>query len=147
MEYATNPKATFDYEILETMEAGIVLSGSEVKSIKTGRASIKGAYVKILQGTPYLVGAVIAPYQPGNMAEDYSDQANRKLLIKHSQLASLIGLAKERGSALVPMKLYGTRGLIKLQIGIARGKKSHDKRATIARKDVARSKQRGTYEE
>jgi SsrA-binding protein len=147
MDYASNPKATHDYEILETMEAGLVLSGSEVKSIKTGKASIKGAYVKILRGAPYLVGAVIAPYQPGNMPEDYKDQADHKLLIKHSQLTSLIGLSKERGAALVPLKLYETRGLIKLQVGIARGKKSHDKRATIAKKDVARSKQRGTYEE
>lgn len=146
-DYATNPKAFHDYEILETTEAGMVLRGYEVKSIKTGKVSIKGSYVKILGGQPYLVGAIISPYQPGNVPDDYKEQADRKLLLNKHQLDSLLGLAQSHGITLVPLKLYDKKGLIKLAIGVARGKKKYDKRESIKKKDVARSKQRGNLEE
>ncbi len=93
-DFATNPRARFDYDILETIEAGVVLHGYEVKSVKTGTASIKGAYVRIIDGAPWLVGASIAPYQPGNIPEGYREQADRKLLLSKKEVASLVGLAR-----------------------------------------------------
>jgi len=146
-DYATNPKAFHDYEILETLEAGLVLRGYEVKSIKTGKVSIKGSYVRIINGTPYLVGALVSPYQPGNIPADYREQADRKLLMSKSQAANLVGLAKSHGITLVPLKLYDKKGLIKLEVGVARGKKKYDKRETLKKKDIARSRQRGMSEE
>jgi len=145
-DYATNPKAFHDYEILETVEAGLVLHGYEVKSIKTGKVSIKGSYVKVLNGIPYLIGALIAPYQPGNVPSDYREQADRKLLLSRHQLSSLAGLAKSHGITLVPLKLYAKKGLIKLEIGVARGKKKYDKRESIKQKDLRRAKERGTHD-
>ncbi|KKT28160.1 MAG: SsrA-binding protein [Candidatus Yanofskybacteria bacterium GW2011_GWA2_44_10] len=145
-EYADNPKAHFDYEILETIEAGIVLKGYEVKSIKTGRASIKGAYVRMLNGEPYLVGANIAAYQPANMPGDYDPPASRKLLLSKKQISNLIGFSQSQGLTLVPLKFYDKKGRIKLLIGIAKGKKKYDKRETIKKRDIARSQQRGIDE-
>lgn len=146
-DFATNPRAKFDYDILETLEAGVVLHGYEVKSIKTGKASIKGAYVRVINGAPWLVGASIAPYQSGNIPEEYREQADRKLLLSKKEVASLVGLTQAHGVALVPLRLYAKKGLIKLEIGIARGKKKYDKREAIKRKDVQRSKERGSFEE
>lgn len=146
MEYANNPKANFDYEILETLEAGMVLKGHEVKSIKTGKVSIKGSYVKILGGEAFLIGATISPYQIKNTPEDYDPQASRKLLLSKKQISVLVGTSQTHGLTLVPLKLYDKKGLIKLLIGIARGKKKYDKRETIKKKDVARAKQRGLEE-
>jgi len=146
-DFATNPRARFDYDILETIEAGVVLRGYEVKSIKSGKVSIKGAYVRIIGGDPWLVGASIPPYQPGNVPADYREQADRKLLLSKSQTASLVGLAQSHGISLVPLRLYGTKGLVKLEIGVARGKKKYDKRESIKQKDVARARMRGTHEE
>jgi len=143
MEYANNPKAGFDYEILETIEAGIVLQGHEVKSIKTGKVSIKGSYVKILNEEAFLIGAVIPPYQPANTPKNYDPQRSRKLLLSRKEISKLIGNSQSSGLTLVPLKLYDKRGLIKLLVGIARGKKKYDKRETIKKKDVARAKQRG----
>ncbi len=145
-EYANNPKAGFDYEILETIEAGIVLTGQEVKSIKTGKASIKGSYVKIIKDEPFLVGATISPYQPANSPPDYDPQRSRKLLLSKKEIATLIGTSKAHGSTLIPLKFYNKKGLIKLLIGIARGKKKYDKREATKKKDVARSRQRGIEE-
>ncbi|OGN09562.1 MAG: SsrA-binding protein [Candidatus Yanofskybacteria bacterium RIFCSPHIGHO2_02_FULL_41_11] len=147
MEYASNPKTNFDYEILETIEAGLVLEGHEVKAIKTGKASIKGSYVKILNGEPYLVGATISPYQPANTPKDYDPQRSRKLLLSKKEISALIGTSQAHGLTLVPLKIYGKKGRLKLLIGIARGKKKYDKREAIKRKDVQRSKERGTFEE
>lgn len=146
-DFATNPRAKFDYEILETIEAGVVLRGYEVKSIKTGKISIKGAYVRIIGGAPWLVGATIAPYQTGNVPEGYREQTDHKLLLNKSQVAALIGFAQAHGTTLIPLRLYAKKGLIKLEIGIARGKKKYDKREAIKKKDVQRSKERGSFEE
>ena len=142
-EYASNPKAGFDYEILETIEAGIVLKGYEVKSIKTGKVSIRGAYVKIINEIPYLIGATISPYQVANMPADYDPQESKKLLLSKRQIATLTGTSQAHGLTLIPLKLYDKKGLIKLLIGIARGKKKYDKRETIKKKDIERAKQRG----
>ncbi len=146
MEYAANPRASFDYEILETIEAGLVLKGFEVKAIRDGKASLRGAYVKIIGGKPVLIGAHIAPYQPGNTPDEYDPEASRPLLLSKREINGLIGLAKERGLTLIPLKLYPKGRRIKLSIGIAKGKKKHDKREAIKKKDVARSRQRGMDE-
>ena len=142
-DYSNNPKAHFDYEILETIEAGIVLEGFEVKSIKTGKASIKGSYVKILNNEPYLIGAVISPYQPANTPADYDPQRSRKLLLSKKQISALVGTSHAHGLTLIPLKLYNKKGLVKLLIGIARGKKKYDKRETIKKKDIERARKRG----
>ncbi|MFH1769841.1 MAG: SsrA-binding protein SmpB [Parcubacteria group bacterium] len=142
MSYATNRKASYDYEILDTIEAGLVLKGFETKAIKAGKASIKGAYVKIMSGELWLIGATVSPYQPGNTPKDYDQQRSRKLLVTKTQLKHLIGKTEEKGITLVPTKLYGTRGLVKLEIGIARGKKKYDKREKIKEKEFKRRKDR-----
>lgn len=156
MEYASNPKAGFDYEILETIEAGIVLEGHEVKSIKTGKASIKGSYVKIYNEEPFLVGATISPYQPANTPKKYDPQRSRKLLLSKNEISKFIGLSQSQGLTLIPLKFYDKRGpvkssghgasKIKLLVGIAKGKKKYDKRETIKKKDLARARQRGLEE-
>ena len=142
-EYATNSKAGFDYEILETIEAGIVLEGHEVKAIKTGKASIKGAYVKVLNEEVYLIGANISPYQPANTPKNYDPQRSRKLLLSKREISQLTGTAQTQGTTLIPLKFYGKKGKIKLLVGIGKGKKKYDKRETIKKKDIARAKQRG----
>lgn len=146
-DYASNPRANFDYEIVDTMEAGVILKGYEVKAIKTGRASIKGAYARIMNGSPVLIGANIAPYQPANTPEKYDPQQDRKLLLSKKQIDTLIGLSKSAGLSLVPIKLYDKRGKVKLLIGIAKGKKKYDKRETIKKKDQARARQHGSDSE
>jgi SsrA-binding protein len=145
-DYAKNPRAKYDFEILDTIEAGLVLRGHEVKSIKSGKVSIKGAYVRIRGEEAWLIGASIPPYQPPNTPEGYDEQADRKLLLSKRQLSSLVGLSKSHGVTLVPMKLYGKKGVIKLLVGVARGKKKYDKRESKKLKDIARAKQRGVYE-
>lgn len=138
MTYATNDKARYDYEILETFEAGLVLMGYEVKAIKNGKASIRGAYVKIFGGEVWLLGANISPYQPGNVPANYDQQRNRKLLLKRPELKYLIGKSQEKGLTLVPLKLYNKNGLVKLEVGVGRGKKKHDKRAKIIERETKR---------
>ncbi len=146
--YATNEKAHFDYRILETLEAGLVLVGHEVKSIRAGRCSIKGAYVKILSDEAWLLGATVSPFQPGNVPPDYDQQRNRKLLLKKKELNYLTGKSQEKGLTLVPIKLYNKNGLIKLEVGIGQGKKKADKREKIVEREAQRKieralKQRG----
>ena len=142
-EFVNNSKAGFDYEILETLEAGLVLKGTEVKAIKSGKASIKGSFVKMINGRPQLIGATISPYQPNNTPPDYDPTASRTLLLSKKQINVITGLAQSQGLTLIPLKIYDSKGKLKLLIGIARGKKKYDKRSSIKKKDVARSQQRG----
>lgn len=143
-EFATNDKAHFDYEILETIEAGLVLKGYEVKSIKTGRASLRGAYVKVINGQPVLIGANIAPYQPANMPESYVPDASRSLLLAKKEIDGLVSLQKAQGLTLIPLKIYAKKNKLKLLIGIARGKKKHDKRESIKKREFER-KEKAQY--
>lgn len=143
MIYAKNDRAHFDYQILETLEAGLVLSGQEVKSAKKGRVSLRGSYVKILNGQPRLLGAHISPYQPGNVPTDYDPQRTRPLLLKKKEVKYLLGKTTETGITLVPLKIYGKNNLIKLEIGLARGKKKFDKRETIKKREEERKIRRG----
>ena len=135
---AKNKKAYFDYEILETYEAGIVLSGHEVKSIKLGHISLKGAYVAIKDNEAYLINAHASPYQPANMPKDYDPTRSRKLLLNRSEINALIGKSKSQGLTLLPISVYTKKGKIKVKVGLGRGKRKHEKREKIKRKDTER---------
>lgn len=136
--YCDNPKIWFDYEIQEKLEVGMVLAGHEVKSVKNGKVSLRGSFVKIISAEAWLVGAIISPYQTGNISPEYDPQKTRKLLLKKSELNYLIGKAQEKGFSILPLKLYDQHGLIKLEIGIGRGKKKYDKRETIKKRETER---------
>ena len=140
--FAQNKKARFDYEILETFQAGIVLIGTEVKAIKTGHISIKGSYVVIKDNEFFLIGANIPPYQPKNAPKDYEPERLRKLLLTKSEIKHLVGKIKQKGLTLVPLKVYSVKGKIKILFGIGKGKKKFDKRETIKKREFDREKSR-----
>lgn len=136
--YSENKKAGFDYEILEKFEAGIVLFGQEVKSIKTGHINLAGGYV-IFRGTePFLIGVKVPPYQPNNAGADYGEERLKKLLLNKKEINYLIGKTKQKGFSLIPLKIYENNGRIKLEFGLARGKKKYDKKEKIKNRDVER---------
>lgn len=139
---AENRKARFDYEILERFEAGMVLIGQEVKSIKSGRMSLKGSYVVLRREEPYLIGANVPPYQPKNAPPDYEPERSKKLLLTKSEIKHLIGKTKEKGLTLVPLRVYTKRGKIKLEFGIAKGRKKADKRELIKKREAKRELKR-----
>jgi len=140
--FAENRKAHFDYEILETFEAGLVLSGAEVKSIKNGRMNLAGSYVNFHNGEMFLIGAFIAPYQPKNQPADYDPNRSRKLLLHKKEIASLTGKIKTKGLTLIPLKVYNKGRKIKLEFAVARGKKQYDKRSVIMKRETARKIER-----
>jgi SsrA-binding protein len=133
---AENKKAYFNYTILETFEAGLVLMGTEVKSIRLGNMSLKAAYVVIsAKGEPTLIGAHISPYQPGNDPAHYKPDQTRKLLLKKKEIEYLIGKSHQKGLTLVPLRVYNKKSKIKLEFGIAKGKKEFDKREVIKERE------------
>ena len=136
--FAENRKAYFDYEILEKFEAGLVLSGAEVKSIKNGRINLAGSYVNFHNGELYLINSSIAPYQPKNQPSDYDPERSRKLLLKKQEIEYLAGKIKQKGLTLVPTKVYNKGRRIKIEIAVARGKKQYDKRESISKRETAR---------
>jgi SsrA-binding protein len=142
---AVNRRARFEYAVEETLEAGIVLTGTEIKSIRAGRANLAEAYARIERGEAWLIGAHIAPYEQGNR-NNHEPTRTRKLLLHRDQIAELAGRTQAKGFTLVPLKLYIRDGMAKLELGIARGRKSHDKRRVIAERDVRRELQRETKE-
>jgi SsrA-binding protein len=133
---ATNKKAYFDYKILETFEAGIVLTGQEVKSIKTGHVSLAGAYVTIKNSEAWLLGAHVSPYKMAGPLPGYDPTRSRKLLLRKQELRTLIGKIKQKDLTLIPLKTYTKRGKIKLEFGLARGKKKYEKREIIKKREV-----------
>jgi SsrA-binding protein len=140
--YAENKEAHFNYEILEKLDAGLVLIGQEVKSIKGGKATIKGAYVVITNNEAFLIGATVPPYQPNNAPKGYNPSRSRKLLLTKKELNYLIGKSEERGLALIPLKLYDKYAMIKLEFGIGKGKKKRDKRESIKKRETKREIER-----
>jgi len=144
MALANNKKAYHDYEIVDTLEAGVVLSGPEVKSVKQGRISLPGSYVTIdQQGEAWLVNAHIAPYSPAaGQQQDYHARRSRKLLLKKKEIDRWRGKLETKGLTLLPLKVYLKRGLIKIEVGLARGKKKWDKREEIKKKEWQRKKKR-----
>lgn len=137
-DYITNKKAHFDYDILEEYEAGVILSGAEVKSVRTGKASLNGAYVVIRGGEAFLVNASISPYQTANSPKSYDPERARKLLLTKKQLAELELGSERQGLTIVAIKWYNKKRYLKLLIGLARGKKKADKRETIKKRDAKR---------
>ncbi len=135
---AKNKEAYFDYEIQETLEAGISLLGHEVKSAKAGQVSLKGAHVTINRGMANLVNLHISPYKYAGSLQGYDPTRSRKLLLNRKEIDSIIGKYKIAGYAIVPLELYTKRGFIKVKLGIARGKKKWDKRESIKRKEAER---------
>lgn len=116
--------------------------GQEVKSIKSGRINLAGSYVVLKDSEIFLIGVNIPPYQPKNVSSDYNPERSRKLLLKKSEIKYLIGKVKQRGLTLVPLKVYTKRGKIKLEFGVARGKKKVDKRELIKKREFEREKEK-----
>src|ERR687886_2157252 len=134
-------RARHDYPLLDRVEAGLVLTGTEVKSLRDGRASLQQAYADVRDGEAWLVGAHISVYEQGNIANHDPDR-DRKLLLHKKELASLAGKVTQRGLTLVPTKLYFKDGRAKVELALARGKEQRDKRRDIARRDADREMQR-----
>ncbi|HEY8772811.1 MAG TPA: SsrA-binding protein SmpB [Candidatus Limnocylindria bacterium] len=142
---AVNRRARHEYAVEETLEAGIALTGTEIKSIRAGRVNLAEAYARIEKGEAWLIGAHIAPYEQGNR-NNHEPTRTRKLLLHRDQISELIGRTQAKGFTLVPLKLYIRNGMAKLEIGIAKGKKAYDKRRTIAERDARRELERATKE-
>ncbi len=139
---AQNKKARFDYFIEEEFEAGLVLEGWEVKSLRAGRAQLKESYVIIQNGELYLFGAHFSPLSSASTHVTADPVRSRKLLMKRYEISRLIGQVERGGYTLAPLTLYWSRGRAKLKIGLAKGKKQHDKRASIKERDWKREQQR-----
>jgi len=141
-DLAVNRRAGFDYEILQTYEAGIELRGFEVNAIKTGRINLAGAFVVIRNNEAGLLNATIPPYQAKNTPTDYNPLRSRRLLLHKSQIKELTGAASQKGLTIVPLKVYTKHNRVKVLIGLARHKKKQDKRETIKRREASREIQR-----
>jgi SsrA-binding protein len=138
---AVNRRARHDYAVEETLEAGLVLTGTEIKSVREHRVNIAEASVRIERGEAWLIGAHIAEYAQGNRY-NHAPTRTRKLLLRRDQIAELTGLQAAKGLTIVPLRMYIRGGVAKLQIGVARGKKAHDKRRSIAERDMRRELER-----
>jgi SsrA-binding protein len=138
---ADNRRARHDYHLLERLEAGVVLTGTEVKSLRAGQATLAQAYADVRDGEVWLLGAHIPEYTQGTYANHDPDRP-RKLLLHGKEIASLYGKVRERGLTLVPLRLYFKRGRVKVELALARGKERHDKRRDIAKRDADRQIER-----
>ena len=138
-----NRKARRDYYILETVEAGLVLTGSEIKSIRAGKVSVGEAYAAAQDGEIFLLIAHIARYEPASQ-DNHEPRRPRKLLLHRGEIDELMGKVREKGFTLVPLKLYLKKGIAKVELGLAKGKKLYDKREAIARRDAERDMERAT---
>ncbi|MEK7568292.1 MAG: SsrA-binding protein SmpB [Patescibacteria group bacterium] len=135
---AENRKARYDYNILETIDAGIELKGFEVKAVKNGRINLAGSYAVIRGGEAWLLNADIPAYQPANAPPDYDPQRTRRLLLKKSEIKSLVGRLHEKGLTLAPLKVYIKNRKIKMEIGLAKSRKKADKRELIRQRETKR---------
>ena len=140
--FAENRKARHDYTVLETIECGIVLSGTEVKSVRHGEVSLAGAYGAVLKGELWLLGADIAAYKFGNRF-NHEPKSQRKLLVHAKEIRELQLKTEAKGLTLVPLKVFLKHGKIKVDLGVCRGKKLHDKRDALKKKDLRRDLERG----
>ena len=138
---ARNPKATHDYHVLETWETGIVLTGTEVKSLRNGKASIKEAYARLRNGEVFLEGMNITPYEQGNRY-NHDPVRSRKLLLHRREIERMIGAVEREGLTLVPLELYFKDGRAKVALALGRGKKQHDKREDLKRRIAQRDADR-----
>ena len=142
---ATNRRARHEYEILETFEAGLVLRGTEVKSLRTGQVNFKDSYATVRGGEAWLLGCHISPYSHGTDA-NHDPERDRKLLLHGREIRRLVGKIAERGLTVVPLKMYFKSGRAKIEIGLARGKKLHDKRATLRDRQTRREMDKAALE-
>ncbi|MGM0439678.1 MAG: SsrA-binding protein SmpB [Chlamydiota bacterium] len=136
-DIVNNRKARYDYEILDTYEAGIVLTGTEIKALRAHSGSLQEAYIKIIHGELWLIGAHIPQYKFGNI-HNHEERRDRKLLVHHYEIEKLKVAVQEKGLTIVPLAMYLKRGRVKVKVAIARGKKHHDKRAAIKERDEKR---------
>ena len=135
---AVNRKARHEYHIEDTVDAGLVLTGTEIKSVRAGKVNLSEAYARIDRGEAWLVGAHIAPFEGGNRM-NHEPRRDRKLLLHRAEIDGLLGRTRSKGLTLVPLRLYiNERGLAKVELGLARGKQLHDKRRAIAERDARR---------
>jgi SsrA-binding protein len=142
MTLIRNKKAIFDYEILQTFEAGLELFGHEVKSLRTGKGSLVGSHVLVRGDEAFLVNATIQPYQEGNTPKEYDPTRHRRLLLNKKELTELEKAEDTSGLTIVPISVYNKGRRLKLEIAIARGKKQHDKREVIKKRDTERDLRR-----
>ena len=140
-----NKKARHDYELGDRYEAGMVLTGTEVKSLRLGKANLTDAYVRLINGEAYMIGAHISPY-PWAYFDNHDPLRKRKLLLRHQELKRLYGRLNEQGYSLIPLRLYFKDGLAKAELALARGKKSHDKRHSLKEADAKREMARAMRE-
>lgn len=138
MSLIQNKKAHFNYEILERYEAGIELLGAEVKAVRDGRGSLEGSHVTVRGGEAYLVGATVQPYQAGNVPKGYDAVRNRRLLLTKDEIAEIGAEESKKGLTIVPISVYSKKHKLKVEIAIVRGKKTHDKRETIKKREAER---------
>ncbi|WP_020620431.1 SsrA-binding protein SmpB [Paenibacillus daejeonensis] len=143
---AQNKKASHDYFIEETFEAGMVLTGTEIKSIRRGRANISDAFATIRNGEIFIHNMHVSPFEEGNRHNPSDPTRARKLLMHKAQINKLLGLSKQEGYSIVPLKIYSRNGFAKLLIGLGKGKKQYDKRESAAKKDAQRDIQRALRE-
>lgn len=139
---ATNRKASHEYHLLETYEAGLVLQGSEIKSIRAGKISIAEAYIQIQNGEAWLIESHIAPYEQSGKHFNHEPKRKRKLLLHAKEIATLEKDARQKGATIVPLKVYLKEGRAKLELALAKGKKLYDKRESIAKRDAQRDAER-----
>jgi len=132
---AKNPTARHNYEIIDTLEAGIVLCGTEIKSIRNGKANLKDSYANIKNGELYIYNLHISPYEFGNIYNK-DPLRDRKLLVSKREINKLVGLIKQKGYSLIPISLYFKNNFVKVELGIGKGKKLYDKRQDIAKRDA-----------
>lgn len=135
--YADNRDARHHYEVLETLEAGIQLTGAEVKSVKSGNLSLKGSYASVREHELWLIGSHIGAYKPAGQSP-HDPARTRRLLVRKSEIARFVGQSKSEGLTLFPLSVYSKRGLIKVELGLGRGKKKFDKRASIKKREIER---------
>lgn len=143
---ATNRKARHDYHIEESFEAGIVLTGSEIKSVRAGRVNLRDSYAVVRDGELWLINAHIAPYDPASR-QNHKPRRERKLLMHRRQINRLASRVQERGYTLVPLRMYLRRGLAKVELALARGKRKYDKREAIAKREASRQIERALKEQ
>ncbi|WP_448589211.1 SsrA-binding protein SmpB [Thermodesulfobium sp.] len=139
-----NRKARYEYEILETFEAGIELVGTEVKSLRLGKASFSGSYCQVEDGELWIYDFHISPYEQGNIFNP-DPKRKRRLLVHKGEILRLYNTVKRKGLTLIPLKLYWHRGKAKIQVGLARGKKLYDKRESIKKRTLEKESRRGEY--
>ncbi len=140
--WVDNAQARFRYQILENLEAGLELLGLEVRAIKTGKMSLRGAHVVVRGGEAYLVGASIAPYQPKNTPSDYDSTAARRLLVTKKEIMKLSAAEAAKGLTIIPISVYSKGRRLKISLAIARGKKQYDQREDLKRRDTLREIER-----